>query len=401
MSEEKNFEVVAVSQTHASFVQKIRECLGLPDYVDNILSPRSYAGGEFYPTFRKDITGKNIYIVCTQGPFQDPLDMIGRTAYVADAAKRAGANKITVVFTDLPFGRQDRGPEEDDKMKGQPNSTEVVAKIMKTNSVDRILTLHMHSEKIYGIYEKVYCKPGKEIVYNISPYFLLGHYLLNDPNLEIINKGENIVFMSSDAGVKKFVVQLRKIMGLDNSGILYCKKARKVPNKPDAVVIDIEDKFNFDKLDGKTVIVPDDIVDTGGTQLRACGWINIVHPELNHFLGKPKDVIIYATHAVFAGEMHDDVQETLIKTGAKEIILTNSRPYITHHTIYEFRKYVSIIRTARLFANAIVQCCEKDRHPDDYYKYDSVEELNKDVSRMYNVKNYFSIRKEEVEEITH
>ena len=179
------------------------------------------------------------------------------------------------------------------------------------------------------------------------------------------------------------------------------KKARKVPNKPDAVVIDIEDKFNFDKLDGKTVIVPDDIVDTGGTQLRACGWINIVHPELNHFLGKPKDVIIYATHAVFAGEMHDDVQETLIKTGAKEIILTNSRPYITHHTIYEFRKYVSIIRTARLFANAIVQCCEKDRHPDDYYKYDSVEELNKDVSRMYNVKNYFSIRKEEVEEITH
>ena len=56
--------------------------------------------------------------------------------------------------------------------------------------------------------------------------------------------------------------------------MLYLNKARKVPNKPEEITIDNPILENTDTLDGKTMIFPDDIIDTGGTMIKTVDWLN-------------------------------------------------------------------------------------------------------------------------------
>lgn len=390
--------IVALSRTHRKYAQKIAEYAGQVGNIINKMNPRRFSAGEYCPKFH--VKGKNVYVIGTQGPFQSPQEFPTRVAFAADAAKRQGAQCVTLLAPDLPFSRQDRGPEEDPKMEGESFTAEVQAKIFREGGVDRIVSMHLHSQKLYEIYEKVYQKPGKEIVYGITPDFILANYLTSQKSSLKDKEAKDLVFVAVDKGSEKFVHSVRAWMNVPDSEQLIFDKVRRVKNKADAVEVDVSKRTTVSSLEGKTVIVPDDIWDTCGTIRSICNWINIAHPELAHTLGKPREIYLYATHPVF-GPQHLVTQRELAKVNAKEYICTNSRPYIVDEQDDEFEEYSTILCMEKLFADAILNCCEKNIHPDERYSKTN-EQIKDKIGRLYTIirseRHFLEAKKREKEE---
>jgi phosphoribosylpyrophosphate synthetase len=311
--------------------------------------------------------------------------MVARTAVIADSAKNYyGAKKVTAIMTELPFARQDKNPLSSPKLEGEAFTVRTVAKILHACNVDRVLTVHMHSQELYRVFEEEFKRPGKDVLYNISPAPLVAYYLMRQSSLDISNGGEKVCFISPDQNARKFVEELRTLMGLPNATTVYFEKAREVPNKPEAVTVKI---INHDELkrknfsfDGKYLIYADDSVDTGGTLIKTRNWIYGVFSELDHGLGRPAGIYYYFTHAVNEGEHFKENQEKLVKRlPAIEYICSNTRPYISDQQSYRFKERCSVIRVATLISDAILNCCMKNIYPEDYYHYNSFEELERAI----------------------
>ncbi len=373
--------IVALSRTHRKYAQKIAECANQVGNIINKMNPRRFSAGEYCPKFHTK--GKHVYLIGTQGPFQSPQEFPTRAAFAADAAKRQGAQCVTLVAPDLPFSRQDRGPEEDPKMEGESFTAEVQAKIFRDGGIDRILSMHPHSQKIYRIYENVYQKPGKEVVYGITPAFILAHYLKSTKSSLKEKSEKDLVFVAVDKGSEEFVRSVRDWMNMCDAEQLIFEKVRKIKNKADAVEVEVSNRTTVHSLEGKSVLVPDDIWDTCGTIRSICNWINIAHPELAHTLGKPREICLYATHPVF-GPQHLATQRELAKVNAKEYICTNSRPYIVDEQDDEFEEYSTVLCVEKLFADAILHCCEKNIHPDDRYARTN-EQIKDKIGKLYTI----------------
>jgi len=213
--------------------------------------------------------------------------------------------------------------------------------LLAHSGVDGVITMHGHNKKIRGFYKKEIGKNGDKIFFDVWPYSLLAHYLVTKSSLKIKNRGENIVVVSPDKGARKFSEKLRDALYLKNVGMLYLNKARRMVNKPDAVTIDNPQLVGADSLEGKTIIFPDDIIDTGGTLMKTVDWLNNTHWD--HGLGIPSKYFFYFTHAVMSGKAHNEIQNKLSKLNAQEFITTNTRPYITDQRTFRFKKNSTIL----------------------------------------------------------
>ncbi len=364
--------IATISRTHKDMAQKIAECAGQLEDLTNIMKTEPFSGGEYCPKFIVPVQNKKVYLIATQGPFQNPQDITTRIALASSAAKENGASHVTAIITDLPFSRQDRGPNEDPRMAGQPHSTKVQARIFAANGVDRIVTMHLHSKKnIYNAYEEVYQRPAKDVVYDITPDFIAADYLLNHSSLTINDCGKELLFICVDAGSVPFVTDVMKLTDTPKAGLLVFSKKRKTPNKKDEISIETVFSHNDTSVKGKKVIILEDIIDTGGTIATICDWLNNK---------KPSEIYLYFTHAIFAGQAYLSKQIDLLKTGAKEIVCTNTRPYIAELHDYEFKKLTTVLLMEQIFGDAIVRCCEQNKHPDLTYT-----ELS-DVKKLYGIK---------------
>jgi len=381
--------VATISRTHEEFSQMVSEHVGQHEDIGTVMDPRIFSGGEYSPKFRfedkgqRNLNNKSVYIISTQGPFQNPQDIGMRICLAAGTAKENGAKGVYLVATDLSYSRQDRGPAEDKKMVGEGNTAKMYAGLLAKSGVDGVITLHSHNKKIKQYYEKAMGNSGGKAFFDVWPYSLLAHYLLTKSSLEIENNGENIVVVSPDKGSRRFSEKLRDALYLDNAGMLYLSKARKVPNKPDEVTIDNPRLENADSLDGKTIIFPDDIIDTGGTIIRTVDWLNNAHRD--HGLGNPKDYFFYFTHSVMSGRGYESIQNRLAKLNAKEFIVTNTRPFISDNRSFRFKRNSTVLRTARLFGDMIL----RHYHGEDLegaYDFKSKTQLIKTMRRLYVIK---------------
>jgi len=126
----------------------------------------------------------------------------------------------TAVFPELPFARQDRTQEElenDPKLSKEAISAVAVANGLYANGVDRILTMHMHSLKLYDMFENIYQRPGKDVIYDISPHPILAHYLMTKSSLDLSDGGANIGFVSPDKNAQRLVDDVMQLMPLPNA----------------------------------------------------------------------------------------------------------------------------------------------------------------------------------------
>ncbi len=379
-----NIVIATVSSTHADFSERIAEYAGQNGSILNIMDPHKFSGKEYCPRFKVPVIEKNVYLIATQGPFQNPQEMMARIAFAASAAKTNGARRVTAVMTDLPFSRQDRGPKEDSRMIGQPLSAEVQAAIFAATGVDRVLTMHLHSEKLYSIYANVYRQEGKNVLYGIVPDFITAHYFRSCASLNIKENGSDIVFIAVDKGSIPYIRRIKKLIGLPYAGILCFSKKRKEPNKETGLLIDIDSHENVTLLENKIGIIADDIVDTGGT-------LGVIGDALNtnkFGLGKMKGLYIYFTHPVLAADSYKQKQSDLIKIGAREIICTNTRPYIAEieKQDEEFKKRATILLIEKLFAHAIINCCERNKHPEEVYTFATGNDGDEQASKLYEIK---------------
>ena len=355
----KNIVIGTVSRTHEEFSQSVAERVGQHTDICTVMNPKVFSGGEFNPKFifendQKNLNGKTVYLISTQGPFQNPQDMAMRIFISARAAKENGAEKVVLVATDLSYSRQDRGVDEDPKkMLGEANTAKLYAELLNVSGVDETITIHVHNIRVKQYHNQI-GGGDKKRIFDIWPASIVAHYLLTKSSLEIKNQGENIVIISPDSGAQPFVKKVKEHMFLKNASMLYLNKARKSPNNPKAVVIDNPKLAGADTLNGKTGILFDDIIDTGGTFLKIIDWL--LNTSSDHSLGMLEKMIVYFTHPVMAGKSYENIQNRISKKQkVMEFIVLNTRPFIVNNRTFRFKKNSTVIRISNLFGDIIIR----------------------------------------------
>ena len=195
-----------------------------------------FSDGEFEPSFDETVRGADVFLIQSTTP---PSDNLMELLLMIDAAKRASAANIIAVMPYFGYARQDK--------KGKPRvpiGAKLVANLLSAAGVNRIMTIDLHADQIQGFFEV----PVDHLY--ASELFIKDIKSLN------LN---NLVIASPDMGGSKRANAYAKIL---KSGVVICYKERKEANV-------IGDMKVLGDVEGKDVVIIDDMVDTAGTLTKA------------------------------------------------------------------------------------------------------------------------------------
>lgn len=261
-----------------------------------------FSDGEFQPSFEESVRGKEVFLVQSTIP---PADNLLELLLMIDAAKRASAKRIIAVIPYFGFARQDR--------KDKPRvaiGAKLIANLLTAAGVDRIITMDLHADQIQGFFEV----PVDHLF--ATTVFL--PYIKENYNLE------NIIMAAPDTGGTKRASVYAKALNVD---LAISYKQRKVANQIDSMTV-------IGDVEGKDVILVDDIIDTAGTLSKAADML----------LEKgAKSVRALITHAVLSGPAY----ERLEASGLKELIVTDTIPLKRHSD------KIKVVTVAPLFGDVI------------------------------------------------
>ncbi|MDC6383930.1 ribose-phosphate pyrophosphokinase [Flagellimonas taeanensis] len=260
-----------------------------------------YSDGEFQPSFEESIRGTRIFIIGSTNPSSENLmEML----LMLDAAKRASARHITAVMPYFGWARQDRK----DKPR-VPIAAKLVAKMLETAGATRIITMDLHADQIQGFFEK----PVDHLF--ASTLFL--------PYLKGLNL-DNLCIASPDMGGSKRAYAYSKALECD---VVICYKQRAKAN----VISHME---LIGDVQGKNVILVDDMVDTAGTLTKAADLMMERGAE---------SVRAVTTHGLLSGNAYEKIE----KSKLTELIITDSIP-IDHK-----QNKIKVLSCADLFADVM------------------------------------------------
>lgn len=417
MAKAKDFIIASVTADD-QFARKLAKFCGVNSHIDEAFNPVVFSGGEFCPVASNEVKGKRVYLVATPNPKgadpQDPggaQDLFARILISVDALKRNGAREVWLIYTDMHYSRQDRGPQDvvdAGKMKGQPFNAMVQAKHFKLAGVDKIITIHPHSKKLYKVYggawlgldeydrkwsdpevTKKLIEKGKQVLIGLNPAPIVAHYLLHKSTIakNIAKDGSNLVFLVPDAGARSFADDVKKHTFLPKAWLIQCNKIRKAPNDPSQVEVDIAEWPEGLCLDKTYLLLVDDGSETGGTLVNAALAMSTFKQIRGHEnIGTPVALIAYITHPWLNGPYNRITQQKLagIK-GMQEIIVGNTWTYIDDSRVARFKEISTVVRFAQYFAQAI-HCFEQGMSIDEYFSFKNRKELDKHVPELYAIK---------------
>ena len=260
-----------------------------------------FSDGEFTVSFEESVRGQDVFIVQSTMP---PSDNLFELLLMIDAAKRASAHRIVAVMPYFGFARQDR--------KDRPRvaiGAKLVANLLTAAGVDRIMTMDLHADQIQGFFEV----PVDHLY--ASTIFL--PYL---KSLEL----DDLLIAAPDTGGTKRANAYSKYLNVD---MAICYKQRKVANQ-------VSDMTVIGDVEGKDVVLIDDIIDTAGTLTKAA--------EMMLEKGA-KSVRAVCTHGVLSGPAYERMENSPLK----ELIITNTIP-----TAKESSK-IKLLTVAELFGDVI------------------------------------------------
>ena len=243
----------------------------------------TFANGETYCRYVESIRGADAFIVQTGS---EPVDRnIMELLFMIQAAKLASAKRITAVIPLFPYARQDRKatPRE-------PISARLVADAIQLAGADRVLTMDLHAGQIQGFFTIP--------VDHMTALPLFARYFRD---LGLL--GENVVSVSPDAGRAKMAVRFAEMIEAD---FAIMHKTR--PSHDTAAVTEIAGRVR-----GKTAILGDDVIMTGGTLLANVAALK------EHGVG---DVYVFATHGLFSR----GALERFADSGITGIVVTDTVP---------------------------------------------------------------------------
>ncbi|MEP2278082.1 ribose-phosphate pyrophosphokinase [Maribacter sp.] len=239
-----------------------------------------YSDGEFQPSFEESIRGTRIFIIGSTHPGPENLmEML----LMIDAAKRASARHITAVMPYFGWARQDRK----DKPR-VPIAAKLVAKMLETAGATRIITMDLHADQIQGFFEKP-----------VDHLFASTLFLPYLKNLGL----ENLTIASPDMGGSKRAYAYSKAL---DSDVVVCYKQRAKAN----VISHME---LIGDVQGKNVVLVDDMVDTAGTLTKAA--------DLMMERGAIS-VRAITTHGLLSGDAYQKIENSKLT----ELIITDSIP---------------------------------------------------------------------------
>ena len=257
--------------------ESIASKYGVP--LGNVITS-AYSDGEFQPSFEESIRGARVFIVGSTHPNSDNLmEML----LMLDAAKRSSAKHIAAVIPYFGWARQDRK----DKPR-VPIAAKLIAKMLETAGATRIITMDLHADQIQGFFEK----PVDHLF--ASTIFL--------PYLQSLNL-DNLTIASPDMGGSKRAYAYSKFL---KSDVVICYKQREKAN----VISHMELIGN---VEGKNVVLVDDMVDTAGTLTKAADLM-MERGALS--------VRAVCTHPILSGFAYDKIENSKLE----ELIVTDSIP---------------------------------------------------------------------------
>ncbi|MFP4639758.1 MAG: ribose-phosphate diphosphokinase [Guyparkeria sp.] len=242
-----------------------------------------FSDGESAVEILENVRGRDVFVI---QPTCDPTnDHIMELMLMTDALRRASAHRITAVIPYFGYSRQDRRV----RSSRVPISAKVVANMLQSGGVDRILTVDLHADQIQGFFDipvdNVYASP-----------ILLGDIWRQ--------KYDDLIVVSPDVGG---VVRARAVAKrLDDADLAIIDKRRPRANVSQVMHI-------IGEVEGKTCVLVDDMVDTAGTLCKAADALK------NHGARK---VVAYATHPILSGKAIENINASSLD----ELVITDTVP---------------------------------------------------------------------------
>lgn len=277
---------------------KIADSYGIP--LGNVII-NTFSDGEFQPSFEESVRGSDVFIIQSTFP---PADNLMELLMMIDAAKRASARRIVAIIPYFGLARQDRK----DKPR-VPIGAKLVANMLAAAGVTRIMTMDLHADQIQGFFEV----PVDHLF--ASTIFI--------PYIKSLNL-DNLTMASPDMGGTKRANAYAKFLQAE---VAVCYKQRKKANV-------IEDMFLIGDVEGKDVIIVDDMVDTAGTLVKAAAIM------------KEKGALsvrAIATHPILSGEAYERIENSELT----ELIVTDSIP------LSQQSSKIKVLSVADLFSHII------------------------------------------------
>lgn len=275
----------------------------------------SFADGEVSLALGEPVRGADVFIV--QSTCKPVNDNLMELLVMIDAMRRASAGRITAVVPYFGYARQDRKAKSRD-----PISAKLVANLITEAGADRVLTMDLHAAQIQGFFDIP--------VDNLFGAPILANYYLN----KFGRGNDDYMVVSPDVGS---VARARGFSQKLDMNLAIVDKRRQKANSSEVMNI-------IGDVQGKNVILLDDMVDTAGSLCHAVDALVEI--------GGAKDIYACATHGVLSGQALERIERSPLK----ELILLDTVPYPDDKPRCDKVRYLSV---APIFAEAIERIYEE------------------------------------------
>lgn len=281
-----------------ALAEKIAQRFGAPLGKINV---QKFSDGEIQPVFLESIRGDYVFLV--QSTFA-PTDNLMELLLMIDAAKRASASRIVAVIPYYGFARQDR--------KDRPRvaiGAKLVATLLEASGADRVITMDLHAAQIQGFFD--------------IPVDHLDSSAIFIPYIEQL-KLKNLTFAAPDVGSTN---RVREVANYFNAEMVICDKHRKRANEIASMVV-------IGEVEGKDIVLVDDICDTAGTLTKAAGLL---------MEKGAKSVRALCTHPILSGNAYQTIEDSVLD----ELVVCDTIPLKAQSD------KIKVLSVADLFAIAI------------------------------------------------
>ncbi|MCR5351574.1 MAG: ribose-phosphate pyrophosphokinase [Bacteroidales bacterium] len=262
-----------------------------------------FSDGEFQPQYSESVRGASVYILQSTIP---PADNLMELLLAIDAAKRASADEVVAVMPYFGWARQDR--------KDRPRvaiGAKLVANLLRAAGADRVMTCDLHAGQIQGFFD-----------------IPVDHVYASKVFISYIRdrKFKNLAIAAPDmGGAKRANVYARELM----CPVIICHKTRERANVVGSITA-------IGEIEGKDVIIVDDMIDTAGTLCKAA--------EVLMSRGA-SSVRACATHGLLSGEAVSRIHDSALQ----EVFITDTIP---HPELADDPK-IRIVSMTEVFASII------------------------------------------------